>query len=247
MPNHLIRHVIYMNILHHFAVGELENMLVWLNACLVNPSLHLAACRDRVWTSYQKNLVANIDDMTAVTNSRQAAAIVALQVMKTLVALNYSEAVPVQSYKDEIGEKEEDILAHIAGYLLRKRGHGEEGQALTSSPSKGLTSLMDRGGLTYAQDAFTSVVREFEIQFRQLPPRSVDFKRFEDSVIEQNVPFRFFQLLDGIDSASESKELFFRDILHLFFTVRAHHKCRHLMEKCAQFAKSTRKALRDSI
>ena len=222
-------------------------MLLWLNDCLVSPGLHLSACRDRVWASYHKNLTTNIGDMTAVMKSRQAAAILALQVMKKLVALNYTDPVPVQSNKEDIGEKEEDVLAYIAGYLLRKRGHGEEGQALISSRSEGLTSLMDRGGLTYAHEAFTAVLRELEVEFRQLPPRSVDFKRFEDGVISQNIPSRFFQLLDRVDSPSESKELFFRNILHLFFKVRAHQKCRHLMEKCVKFTKKTRKALRDSI
>ena len=200
-----------------------------------------------MWASYHKNLIANIDDMTAVTKSRQAIAIFALQVMKKLVALNYSEPVPVKSHSEDLSEKEDEVIGHIAGYLLRKRGDCAEGQALISSPSEGFTLLMDRGGLTYAHEAFTSVVRAFEVQFRQLPPRSVDFKKFEDAVIAQNIHSRLFQLLDGVDSPSEDKELFFREILHLFFTVRAHQKCRHLMAKCVQFTNKTRKALRDSI
>ena len=225
----------------------MEKVLIWLNDCLINPGLHLSACRDRVWASYQKKLSTNIGEMTEATKSRQAAAFLALQVMKKLVALNYTEPVPDQSHKEDIGEKEEYVLAHIAGYLLRKKGHGAEGQALTASPSEGLTLLLDRGGLTYAHEAFTSVVRQFEVEFRQLPARSVDFDSFEDGILAQNIPSRFFQLLDGVDSPPESKELFFRDIVHLFFTVRAHQKCRHLMEKCVHFTKKTRKALRDSI
>ena len=187
--------------------------------------------------------------MTTTIKSRQAAAILALNVMKELVSINYSEPISVQPDSQPISENEEEIISYISGYLLRKFSHTQEAQVLTASPSRGLIKLMDRGGLTYANEGFISIVRELEVVFRQMPKISANLEIFDSAVCEQNIPSHFFPLLDSVDSPAQEKELFFTDIMHVFFTVRAHQKCRQLVENCILSTKKSRnaKALRDSI
>ena len=207
------------------------------------------ASRERAWKMYGKNLVSNIDAMSDVTKSRQAAAIVALHTMKKLVALNYSELPSAQPCSKAITESEEEIVSYISGYLLKKFNYTPEAQALMSSPSEGFVNLMDRGGLTYANESFVAIIRELELVFRQMPRKSADLALFESGVCEQNIPSRFFRLLESVESSAQKKEVFFTDIIRLFFTARAYQKCRHEVESSILTTKKSRKskALRDSI
>ena len=188
--------------------------------------------------------------MTAVIESRQAAAVLALQLMKELVGLNYPESSPPKTTTPvTVSDIEEDIIAYISGYILRKFSYSVEAQALMADKPTGLTALMTRGGLTQANEGFVSVVRELELVFRQMPKRSMDSAAFETTVCSQNTPFIFFKLLENVDSSAERKEMFFKNTIRLFFTARAHQQCRYLLEKRIRLTKKPlkSKALRDSI
>ena len=236
--------------LFEIAVEDLKGCMEWLNGCLVTRTLFLPANRLKVWASYQESLLRNINSMTTVTKSRQAAAVLALQLMKELVALNYPEPVAAQATSPiSISDIEEDIVAYISGYMLKKFAHCVEAQSLMADKPTGLTALMNRGGLTQAKEDFISVVRELELVFRQMPQKSVDLAAFESGVCAQNIPSHFFNLLECVDSSAENKETFFKNIMCLYFTARAHQQCRYLVEKRIRSTKKSlkSKALRDSF
>ena len=224
--------------------------LEWLNDCLVTRSLFLNGNREKTWSSYQQGLEMNIDSMTAAIKCRHAAAFLALQVMKELVLLNYTEPTPKKPDSPiDISETEEQIIAYISGYILRKLNKSVEAQALMSDKVSGLTAVLNRGGLTQAKESFVTIVHELEVAFRHLPEMSVDSISFETIVCGQNIHSQFFEILESVDSSAEEKEHFFMKVLRLFFTVRAYQKCRHEIEKCIKTTKKPRKskALRDSI
>ena len=223
----------------------------WLDSCLVNRGVHLRATREKAWTLYHQSLLLNLSAMTTTTKSREASAIFALHMMKELVSANYAESKPAKPIKEEISENEDEVISYIAGYLLKKTrlNYATEVQVLTASQPVGLTSLMNRGGLTQANEDFISIVRELEVTFRQLDNKSVNFVVFNNAVCEQNIASTLFKVLEDVDSSVEKKEKFFVGIVHLFFTVRAHQKCRNQVERSIRLSKTSQKskALRDSL
>ena len=103
-----------------FTVEDLTTSLSWLDACLADKRLFLCASRGKVWTAYHAGCIYNLGAMTRQDLSKQAASILALNVMKELVAANYlSTVAPDQTHAGR-SDIEEEIITYIAGYLLRK-------------------------------------------------------------------------------------------------------------------------------
>ena len=190
--------------------------------------------------------------MTEAIGHRQASSLLSLHVMKTLVCRNYV-ASPTTSAVEPIGERDHDILEYISGYLLNKLKHCPEakylGEPVTQTETSSLIAAKNRGGLTQPKQELVDLVVQMETVFRDLPERSVDRDLFHQKLSGTNFSTQFYGVVESVITSLESKEIFFVDFCNLFFKVRAHHKCRFMLEKNIQKNKTKRKtkALRDSI
>ena len=235
--------------MYFLSVSALVEQLHWLNDCLVDRRLLLQACRDKVWAQFHEGLTQHIGAVTTVCgNHRPTASFVCLQVMKTLMEANYSSGEQLTPSPVAMTDRDDEIVEYITGYLLMKLKHTLEAQALTTDViSGGLIALKNRGGLTTPTPDLVQRTLEIERVFRNLP--SLDRDMFLATLCDNNVQSSFFTLLDFVDTSAESKEVFYMDFCNLFFMVRTHHKCRHMVDQHIRATKGMRKskALRDSL
>lgn len=187
--------------------------------------------------------------MISIVGSKQASALLALHVMQELIKANYGSISSKSKSDVAISDIEEDILEYISGYILRKVNRYTEAKTFTVSETSGLVAAKDRGGLVMANENFIQIVTELEAVFRRLPVKCVDHQIFHSALACSNISSDMVQLLSDVETTPESKEAFFIDVCNLFFVMRAHQKCRDLVDLHVKATKKSRKtkALRDSI
>ena len=209
----------------------------------------MSAAVDEVWRGYHKGVQAQLTEMAKVTGSTQAAALLALRVMKTLVKMNYRKPKVSPVGPCTLTERDTEIITYISGFLIRRFRQLPEAQALRGTTTTGFTAAIDRGGLMKPIPEFVSIVLEMERVFRELPTTSVNRADYEKKIADHDLPRLLFELLEEVESPTEKKEAFYCNMTNLFFTVRAHQKCRHFMQQHVNSTHTVRrsKALRDSL
>jgi hypothetical protein len=135
----------------------------------------------------------------------------------------------------ELSDEEIDIVEYISGFLLRRlqkfsfsvefRVQDKEKQ------SERLTGLLDRGGLLYPSHQFLGMVKAMELVFRQLPA-SGGKSTFVESLDAKQIPQLLKKSLKT-EVPQEELESFYCELVELFYKVRMHHMCQHLLSKVA--------------
>ena len=188
--------------------------------------------------------------MVEVSGNRQASALLALHVMQDLIKSNYTVTPSTTTAPTpDITDREHDILEYIAGYILTKLKSAPESNHFVSDESSGLIAAMDRGGLVKPTPDFVSLIKEMEVVFREMPDKSVDRQVFHSALTKTLISTNFLEYVSIVDTTAESKEQFYINIINLFFVIRAHQKCRYLVNRNVRENKKSRKtkALRDSV
>ena len=209
--------------------------------------------REAVWSAYHKAAVVNLASVATITGHRQAAALISLEAMKNIVSKTLQSAGPSASGSaaeaQQVSPEECDILHYIAGYLLFRFSKFEEATQLSQSGDRGsdLLEAYDRGGLTRPNAEFVDFVVKMEEVLRKMPLRSVDVKLFRKSLDECGVLALFDDLIKDVETSDQSKARFYNGVCQLFFTVRAHQKCRHFMAQYRSRSETNVKALRDKL
>ena len=138
----------------------------------------------------------------------------------------------------------------MGGYLLKKLCDRPESKYLqdeSGSRESSLIGVKNRGRLITPKLDLLPIVYELEAIFRAQP--SVDRQSFLELVCQNDVHSSFFDLVYPVESTTDSKESFYVAMCNLFFIVRAHQKCRHMLDVHVRATKGMRKskALRDSV
>lgn len=172
--------------------------------------------------------------------------------MMALVHANYSKTKIAESAKEEpLSERDVEIVEYICGFLLKKLKSRPEAQLLIADNEepKGLIAVKSRGGLLQPKSDLVTVVGDIEKVFRDLPKTTVDRDLFHEKLCAKDINSSFFEMTDISSVDSDSKEKFYVDMCNLFFSVRAHQKCRHMVDQYTRATHTQRKAkaLRDSI
>ena len=236
-----------------FQVVDLISCLEWINKCFVDKRNLLPISREKVWSAYHEGLCENLTRMTAVTGRRLISSTISLQLMTQLIHNNYSFATCASSnaIDTELSERDRDIVHYISGYVLRKLFNSPIAHQLISTENHeaSLVTTKNRGSLIYPTQELVEIVVQMEITFRQLPDTVVSRDIFCELIVKGNVSSNFLALLEEISGSSEEKDIFVIDFCNIFHTVRAHHKCRSLLEQHKQKkkGKGKSKALRDGL
>ena len=222
-----------------------------MNSCLADKRLLLQGAKEKVWAAFHQSLQSRVSAITDITGSRPASSTLCLRVMMALVDANYTMKTPPQTTSEELTERDGEIVAYIAGFLLKKLRSRPEARFLVdnSSEPSGLIAVKSRFGLIQPKEEFVSVVLEMEKVFRAMPIKNVNRDEFHENIYTKDIHSLFFDTLDNLDVDVESKEDFFIRLSNVFFTVRAHQKCRHIVDTYTKATNTNRrsKALRDSI
>lgn len=170
------------------------------------------------------------------------------------VLINFRTQPAAHSQIDDISEKDTDILSYIAGYILRRtKSHPEasafqETNVQPNTPNS-LIAAYDRGGLIVPSHPFVNILKELELAFRRLPVKSISREAFFTLADENGTFAKMRNFLNNTDTTVENQEQFFVSVLNLFFTLRAHQKCRQIVENQIKQKHISRKskALRETL
>ena len=224
---------------------EINSEFQWLNHCLVNKQGCTHRVIEKVWTSFHEMIIERR------TTKCSGYAFIALKLMQELVKKNYRSQPSKIEIESLLSKRDQEILEYICGYILRRVKDIEGSSVLRSgSPTNSrLTESFDRGGLIYPSDNFVIFIESAESVFRTIPHTSVSKELFTSKCDEENLFSRLHDCFANDAASYTSIEKLYVKILHLFFIIRAHQKCRNLLQKELRSSKINRKskALRDSL
>lgn len=117
----------------------------------------------------------------------------------------------------------------------------------TTANARTLTAVLDRGGLTKLNGNTCQMFLTLEHTFRSLfgdeSKVNASFATYFDKCCQQEtVSSCFYDLLCRTDSTDSLKEKILKDIIHLYFKVRMHHKCKIIMDSYRRKTKTTKKS-----
>lgn len=201
---------------------------------------------------YQK-ACDGMPQVTAITGDRQLTMWLALQVFTKLVDAmsRYSQ---LEGPVGKVTNDEEDIAHYIGGCViskLQKRSRTDGEREILSqfvseaAPEEGtLLDSKSRGKLTNVTKDTKTMFVEMEQVFRDIFPhtdKGVSEIQYKDVCYKnQVIQDCYFSSVHSIDSISD-KEKVLSDILHLFFKIRVHHKCKIIIDAIRSKAKVSSK------
>lgn len=189
-----------------------------------------------------------------MTASPAATAWICLKLFDMMIHEAYDENISVSdSAATEIHESETDIVKYVGGavvnkikqrvWRLKRSTYKEEKlrclEALACAPQSNsadtpdMTSLLDRGGLTYIKPNILQMFLAMEQLFRQTAA-SVSTDKAQDFTSKcmntNAVSTCFYDTLYEFELSENVQEDTLQNILHLYFKIRIHHKLKLMMD-----------------
>lgn len=166
-------------------------------------------------------------------------------------------------FQKNVPETDHDTIAYIAGNVLHKAVRKSVGPSkiilfmLTceaddiSASHVTLTSLKDRGGLTYVTNSAFEMFTRLESNFRVVCEGQEIEAKFLNLSLE-NCQDDFLGLIQGHDDYTETltNEIImevFKDIMKRFFKVRIHHRCKMTVQSSKKSSVNKKFGLRKSL
>lgn len=224
-----------------------------LSDCVVHKSRLVGINREASQMAFYQQAADGMPQVTALTGDNQLTMWMALQIFNQLLdAMSHNAQVHTQVGK--ITSEEADIAHYIGGCViskLRKRSRTDGEREVLSffvseeAPEEGtLVNVKSRGRLTNITKDTESMFVELEQVFRDIFPhsdKSVSEMQYKDVCYKnQVIQDCFFNSVHSVESTSD-KEKIFSKILHLFFKIRVHHKCKIIIDKVRSKSKVSSK------
>ncbi len=189
----------------------------------------------------------------------------ALKVLWSMVNRVWPPKKPAQLKTKKVNKKDYDVLAYIAGWLIRKAKQYyfkmkkweerrlvdlfscEPGEA--AKDFSNIVKVKDRGGLTYVTQSTVELFAKMEAFFREKHANTTSYseKDFIDegvALIENDFLFCVNESGEGGSFSPETLVSVTKYFLKKFFRTRAHHRCKTLVEPVKRKSK---KGLRKSL
>lgn len=164
-----------------------------------------------------------------------------LEIFTRLKAENYVSGDACEPTRT-VSSEEKDILHYIGGSIvhsLRAQVKDEDLDRLAvikclssdkppSGTGRSLTSLYDRGGLTYVRNEVVTCLVRSEENFRLY----CNADRFlATSISDKLITSEFYKCTYNSLATEKAKEDILQRLLKQFFKIRIHHKCKRYMDK----------------
>ncbi len=233
----------------YFPVSTLKEAYKPLEKCVVVGQL-VSYSKERSWTKFNKLMAAGKLVKSDLLPD-QSLTFVAFDVFTNLLNRIWPPKEPLKVHNKTVKKRDYEILAYIGGSLLRKikdhlRKHkryeelrliellvcepGDEGQEYGK-----LVRVKDRGGLTYLTQCTVELFGKIEAFFREKTENRRSYSI--DAFLSEGLPFIeddfMFAINETGDGGSFTPQVIHKVMTRLlkkFFTCRAHHRCKVLIE-----------------
>lgn len=211
------------------------------------------AAKEKAWTNFYKEMAEdkNIDPLHQLVPP-EVSMWICMEVFSVVLRTKYEHILQqtTNAEDNEVPHEEKHIIAYIGGscvqkmnqrtYRLKTSDTRQErldclAALCTDSTSEDtLTGLLNRGGLVKlhpnAEELFLCLESKFRAMFSGFEQMSFEsyFKNCSDL---DRVSTRFHEQLYHVSANSKTKEKLLREIIQLYFNIRAHHKCKTYMDE----------------
>ncbi|KAK7481947.1 hypothetical protein BaRGS_00026855 [Batillaria attramentaria] len=234
--------------------GKLDSheKLTFLQTCLVPRGRFPSAAAERATANFHKTLLVKIPYLVEEFGMVSGDIfLLCLTIFEHLKTINYGQtAAATDSKPDSVTSEERDILQYIGGSIvcsiknkLTASSHDQEGKLLLiaslcgekpsqEGSSASLTSLLDRGGLTYVKPGVIQCMEMMEMEFRRHGNNVSAREKFMGACMNnQDLTSTFYSCTYKCLATEEEREDIFENMLRLFFKIRIHHQCKVFMDK----------------
>ena len=227
---------------------DIHKKLSFLENCLVPKGRFLSASAEKATANFHCTVTEQIRPlMDTFGLSSGDTFLLCLEVFERLKKVNYSkpEATPV--VHRPVSTEEKDILHYIGGSIINSLKNSltlneeQEGQiavvdslATKKAPKdigfeRSMTSLLDRGGLTYIKPGMAGCMAHLEEQFREM--HWGNREDFQTRCLNNAVLIsEYYTATYSCLASEDDKEYILLRILKLFYKIRIHHKCKMLID-----------------
>lgn len=235
--------------------------------------------KEKVWTKFhmamkdQDNL-RSLDEMVTSAVSPWLC-FEALNIMISTVFDKFfkTEIKYTEKGNQSLNDIEKNITHYIGGAVLQKikkktyrlKDQEEKQEILTileslsansSESTLSLTSLLDRGGLVTLHPNIELLFAELEMTFRAMfsgfSSSAISFEAYLQECSISTVSKKFYDHLYSVCTQENKKEKVLKDVIYIYFKIRARHKCKTFMDdfyrlsKKEKREKGTRKRLKQA-
>lgn len=213
--------------------------------------------------------MTQIETLSATTGSAQLSAFIALRVFEKIVSDVYSQG-KTPGLVVYFHEEEKGTVRYIGGAVVRKiksrlrridkiEQKDEKLQCLDAmcqnrvESTTDMTSVLDKGGLTYLKSNVAEVFYKMETLFRSLTGSNIEKISSADFVLaameDESITSGFYESLYPCTFQTSVVEAVLQYILELYFKIRIHHKLKTTMDTIRAKTRKTKreKGLRKKI
>ena len=243
-----------------YAGDQVIAQVSFLDSCIGPKGTFAAAAREKAWSHYHAAFKKNMGPVAQAVKSAPAAAWLCLRLFELLLKSNFPDnSESARSQDTTVSEKDYDIIAYIGGSVLQKVkkaafrlsnnkdkfsiidcvnsfiDHNKHDQD-DESQAMSMTNILDRGGLIYLKPNVKQMFIWLESVFRNMfadhGMKALSFEMYmEQCLSDGTVMASFYENVYASWADEAKKELILRIIVQLYFKIRAHHKCKKLMDE----------------